>query len=163
MKDFVEVFLGIILAFFLYSILKKISFSLIQLFNFFNLIVIYFALTKGEVFGACLGTVCGLLQDSFSLGVFGVAGLSKTIMGFLAGYIPKKLNVTPLLRNFLFIFILLSIEFMIWTFLSSFIFSEKLYLEKNLNSIQPLSTAILGSLIFLLIKKFKKFSSKHRE
>lgn len=162
MKDFIEVFLGIILAFLFFTVFKKISISLIQLFNFFSLIVIYFALTKGEIFGACLGTVCGLLQDTFSLGVFGVAGLSKTIMGFFAGYIPKKLNVIPFFRNFLFIFILFSLEFILWTFLSSFIFSEKLSIGRTLSSFQPLSTAILGSLLFLLLRKFKNFSSKHR-
>lgn len=159
MKKYIEVFVGIILAFLLYTALRKISISLIQLFNFFSLVVIYFAMTKGEIFGACLGTVCGLLQDTFSLGVFGVAGLSKTIMGFLAGYIPKKLDVTPFFRNLLFIFILLSIEFILWAFLSSVIFSQRILIGRTLSSFQPLSNAIFGSFLFLLLRRFKIFSS----
>ena len=118
------------------------------------------ALEKGETFGACLGTVCGLIQDAFSLGVFGVAGLSKTIMGFLAGYVSKKLDMTPFFRKFLFILVLLSLEFVLWAFLSSFIFSEKLLIGRTLHSFQPVATAILGSLIFLLLKQIKKFSSQ---
>ena len=102
MRDFIEVFVGIILAFLLFFVLGKISASLLQLFNIFGLIVIFFSIKKGEIYGACLGTVCGLVQDAFSLGVFGVAGLSKTITGFLAGFISKKIDIMPLYRNFIF-------------------------------------------------------------
>ena len=98
MKEFIQVTVGIILAFLIFLGLKTISFSLIQLFNIFGLIVIYFAIRKGEIFGSCLGAGCGLIQDAFSLGVFGVAGLSKTILGFLAGYIAKKIDVTSSLE-----------------------------------------------------------------
>lgn len=150
---------GIILVFLFYLALKKISFSLIQLFNIFGLIVIYFAVRKGEIFGACLGAGCGLIQDAFSLGVFGVAGLSKTVLGFLAGYIAKKIDVTPYVRNFLFIFILLGVEFFLWILLSSFIFSEKLFFGRSLYLLQPAVTAILGSLLFILLGKIRHFSS----
>ncbi len=161
MKDVIEVFVGILLAFLFYTIFKRISLSIIQLLNIFSLIVIYFAIEKGETYGACLGTVCGLIQDAFSLGVFGVAGLSKTIMGFLAGYISRKLDVSPFFRKFLLIFVLLSLEFILWAFLSSFIFSEKFLIGRPLHSFQPLATAVLGSVIFLLIGQIKRYSSKH--
>jgi rod shape-determining protein MreD len=161
MKDFIEVFVGLLLAFLFYTVFKRISHSLIQLFNIFSLIVIYFALEKGESFGACLGTVCGLIQDAFSLGVFGVAGLSKTIMGFLAGYISRKLDVSPFFRKLIFIFVLLSLEFVLWTFLSLFIYSERLLIGRTLQSFQPLATAVLGSVLFFLLGQIKKYSSLH--
>jgi len=161
MKDFIEVFVGLLLAFLFYTVFKRISHSLIQLFNIFSLIVIYFALEKGESFGACLGTVCGLIQDAFSLGVFGVAGLSKTIMGFLAGYISRKLDVSPFFRKLIFIFVLLSLEFVLWAFLSLFIYSERLLIGRTLQSFQPLATALLGSVLFLLLGQIKKYSSLH--
>jgi rod shape-determining protein MreD len=109
-----------------------------------------------------LGAGCGLIQDAFSLGVFGVAGLSKTILGFLAGYIAKKIDVTPYVRNFFFILILLGVDFLLWALLSSFIFSERLFLGKTLYSLQPLTTAIIGSLLFYFLGKFKYFSSPSR-
>jgi rod shape-determining protein MreD len=162
MKEFIQVTVGIILAFLIFLALKTISFSLFQLFNIFGLIVIYFAIRKGEIFGACLGAGCGLIQDAFSLGVFGVAGFSKTILGFLAGYIAKKIDVTPYIRNFFFILVLLGVDFILLTLLSSFIFSERLFLGKTLYSLQPLATAIFGSLLFYILGKFKYFSSDSR-
>jgi rod shape-determining protein MreD len=156
MKDLVKVSLGIIIAFLLHTILNKISPSLVLLFNFFSLVVIYFAVEKNEIFGACLGTFCGLIQDSFSLGVFGVAGLAKTIAGFAAGYIAKKIDVHPPLRSFVFIFLLISFEFILWALLYSFIFSGSINTGRGLVFFQPLSTALVGSVLFFFLRKFKR-------
>lgn len=156
MRDFIKVIVGIIVAFLLYTILSKISPSFIHLFNVFSLVMIYFALEKGEVFGACLGTFCGLVQDYFSLGVFGMAGLSKTVTGYLAGYISKKIDVYPLIRSFILIFVLVSLEIILWALLYSFIFPESLTTGRGLIYFQPLITAFLGSFLFLLLRKLKR-------
>jgi len=156
MKDFIKVSLGIIIAFLLYTTLSKISPSLVLLFNVFSLVVFYFAVEKNEVFGACLGAFCGLIQDSFSLGVFGVAGLAKTIAGFTAGYIAKKIDVHPPLRSFVFIFLLISFEFILWALLYSFVFSGSINTGRGLIFFQPLSTALVGSVLFFFSRKFKR-------
>ena len=156
MKDFIKVAVAFIIAFFLYKILGSISLSLVLLFNIFSLVVIYFAIEKNEVFGACLGAFCGLVEDSFSLGVFGVWGLAKTITGFMAGYIPKKINVIPFLRNFVFIFVLISLELILWALLYSFIFSGSINTGRGLIVFQPLSTAVAGSLIFFFLRRIKR-------
>jgi rod shape-determining protein MreD len=156
MKDFIKVSLSIIIAFLLYTVLNKIFPSLVLMFNVFSLVVIYFAVEKDEIFGACLGAFCGLIQDSFSLGVFGVAGLAKTIAGFTAGYIAKKIDIDPPLRSFAFIFFLVSFEFILWALLYSFIFSESINTGRGLIFFQPLGTALVGSILFYLLKKFKR-------
>jgi cell shape-determining protein MreD len=66
MRDFLETSLGIIFALILFSLLSHISVYLIQAINVFSLLVIYVSSTRNEVYGACLGAVCGLIQDSFS-------------------------------------------------------------------------------------------------
>lgn len=158
MRNFVEIGLGIIIAFLLYTIIGKISFSLSQLLNFFTLAVIYFAVKRGELYGACIGTVCGLIQDSFSLGVFGIGGLSKTLMGFLAGFIGQRINVLPLMRNFLFILVLTIGETALSIFLYYFISAEYVREITPLVLFQPLGTAFLGSVVFLILRKFKVLS-----
>lgn len=159
MKDFVEMALSVIGAFLLYSLLAKVSVTSLFLFNFFSLVVIYYALEKGEIYGACLGAFCGLLQDSFSMSVFGVAGIAKTIMGYLAGYFSGKVNVTPIKRNFVFIFLLLCLELVIWAILYSFIFSERVSTGGGLLFFQPLITAVLGSLAYRFVRKLKSSRS----
>lgn len=155
MKDLIRMVLSVLVAFLLYSLLGKISVSLLFIFNFFSLIVIYFALEKGEIYGACLGAFCGLLQDSFSMSVFGVAGIAKTIIGYSAGYFSGKINVTSIKRNFVFVFLLLCVELIIWSVLYSFIFSERVSTGGGIIFFQPLITAILGSLAYRFVRKLK--------
>jgi len=156
MRDFAKIALGVIVAFLIRTAFSKISLSTDYLFNFLTLVVIYFAVARGEIFGTCLGAFCGLLQDSFSLGIFGVAGLAKTITGFLAGYISKKVDVIPLMQSFLFIFMLISLELVLWALLYSFIFSESVNTGGGLIFFQPLSTSLLGCVIFYGIRRLDK-------
>jgi rod shape-determining protein MreD len=156
MKDYMWMFVSVLIAFVLYTLLAKISIPLLLLLNIFSLIVIYYAMEKGEIFGAFLGAFCGLLQDSFSLGVFGIAGIAKTIMGFTAGYVSGKINVTSVRRNFIFILVLLYLELIIWTVLYSFIFSESVNTRGGSIFFQPLITAFVGTLAYRLILKRKK-------
>ena len=156
MRDFIKIILSILIAILLYTTLGKIFPSLIYLFNFFSLVVIYFAIRKEEVLGACLGAACGLIQDSLSLGVFGVYGLAKTITGYLAGYLSKKIDLLSIFRIFVFILFLVSVEFILWMLLYSFVFSEKISIGKGILLFQPLSTALLGSFIFSILGAKKR-------
>ncbi len=163
MKDVLRGLIGIIIAFVIYTIFSRTSYSLVQIINVFSLLVIYYGVKKGEIFGACMGVLCGLIIDSFSFGVFGVAGISKTLTGFLAGYISKKVNVLTFSRNFLFIFILLFIEMAVWILLYAFIFSGPINTGGGLLFLQPLATALFGSLIFTSLEKWKRVFSRKNE
>jgi len=156
MRDLIKIILSILIAILLYTTLSKIFPFLIYLFNFFSLVVIYFAIRKEEVLGACLGAACGLIQDSLSLGVFGVYGLAKTVTGYLAGYLSKKVDLFSIFRIFVFILVLVSIEFILWLLLYSFVFSEKISFGKGVLLFQPLGTALLGSLVFSMSGATKK-------
>lgn len=162
MRDFLETCLGIVIALILFSLLSHVSIYLIQAINVFSLLVIYMSSSRNEVYGACLGSVCGLIQDSFSLGVFGVAGIAKTIMGFLAGYVSKRIDVSSSWRSFLFIFMLITIELIFWAFLYSFIYSKTLNTGKGVVFLQPLITALFGSMLFPQIRKATKAISRYR-
>ena len=56
-------------------------------------VVVYTALTSGRVTGLLTGSIAGLVQDALSGGVIGMAGLSKTIVGFLVGVVSTQFIV----------------------------------------------------------------------
>lgn len=160
MRDVMEAAAGILIAFLFYTLFRKISVSLSESLNFFTLAVILIGLMKGEMAGAFMGMACGLIVDSFSLGIFGIAGLANTLTGYLAGYISRKVNVIPFLRNLVFIGIMASLELAVWMGMSALIFGEGIHFGKGLIFLQPVFTAIVGSLLFLGIRKFK---AKHEK
>lgn len=154
MKNFLEGAAGVILAVVFYTILGKISASLLVLLNAFSWVVLYFALSRHEVFGAVMGTVCGLLQDSLSSGIFGVGGLTKTLLGFGAGYVSRKINVLPLSRTFIFVLIMAAAELILWKSLVRFLFGEAWTAAGGLVLAQPLMTALGVTVVFRLRRRW---------
>ncbi len=56
--------------------------------------VVCMALTMGPVTGLLAGSVAGLIQDALSSGVVGIGGLSKSLVGCLAGAFGRQFIVT---------------------------------------------------------------------
>jgi len=161
LRHFLKISVTTIFAIVLFSVLTKISHEFSLVLNVFNLLVLYFALEEGEIYGAVMGSAGGLIQDSFSIGVFGIAGISKTIMGFLAGYISRRINVVPLVRRAVFIFVMLLSEVFLWMFLYSFVISEEFYTAKGWLFLQPVCTTVLAFIVFPLFKKLAKVLPQH--
>ncbi len=161
LRHFFKISITTIFALVLFSVLMKITPEFSLVLNVFNLLVLYFALEEGEIYGAVMGSVAGLIQDSFSIGVFGIAGISKTIMGFLAGYISRRINVVPFVRRAVFIFVMLMSEVLLWMFLYSFVISEEFYTAKGWLFLQPVCTTVLVFIVFPIFKKLANVLPKH--
>lgn len=67
-------------------------------------VVVYNALTAGQAAGLLTGSMAGLFQDAMSGGVVGMAGLSNTVVGFLAGTIGTQFIVTHTFPRFVVFF-----------------------------------------------------------
>ena len=67
-------------------------------------VVIYAALAMGPVTGLITGTFAGLVQDVLSTGIVGIGGLSKTLVGFLAGVAGTRFIVAQAPSRFVVFF-----------------------------------------------------------
>ncbi len=66
-------------------------------------VVTYLALARGPMAGMLAGSVAGLLQDALASGVIGIGGLSKSLVGYLAGVVAQQFILTaPLPRLVIF-------------------------------------------------------------
>lgn len=153
LKDILRAALATLTAFIFYSLVGGIRPSLMIVLNAFSLIVVTFSVGKGEIFGAVLGAVCGLIQDSFSLGVFGVAGLTKTLLGFWTGYVSKRMDVVPFVRNAAFLLVMSTLELLLWVFFNAFVLRSRVDFRHGILLLQPFVTALLGSLILTVARR----------
>jgi len=153
MRHLIHGAIGAVIAFTLHVILAEISPSLVIIINVFTLVLIYMAMEKGEIFGSFMGMALGLLQDSFSQGIFGIAGISKCLTGFLAGYVSQKINVAPFFRKVVFVAILIIFELMVWSGLYITIGAGSLNEGRSLILAQPFISSLIGCLAFPYIKK----------
>jgi rod shape-determining protein MreD len=144
-KDLLRAFLATALAVLIYSVAGAGTPDLLVVFNAFSVVVLYFAIRRGEVFGAVLGTMAGLVQDAFSLGVFGVGGLTKTLLGFWAGFVSRRIDIAPFGRNVLFTLVLSALETGLWMLLTAVVRPGSVNLQGGLAALQPVITAVLVS------------------
>jgi rod shape-determining protein MreD len=140
-------------AFVFYSLLGSLRPSVLFVFNAFSVVVMVFSIGRGEVFGAFLGAACGLVQDSFSIGIFGVAGLTKTLLGFWTGFVSRRIDVVSASRNALFLFVMSSLELLLWVLLKALVLREPVDFRQGLLVLQPFITALLGTLILKISRR----------
>ncbi len=149
-------FAAVMVSFLAYSALGSSGRELIYIVNFFSIIVIFGAVKKGGPFGTVLGAACGLLQDSFSYGVFGVAGLTKTVLGFLTGGISRRMDVSSPGRNFLFVLVMAALETVLWAALVALVRRQSVFIDHGLMLLQPFVTALLVSAALHFEARFRK-------
>jgi len=131
---------------------RSVPHSYADLFNFLSVAVILLALRHGEGAGAIGGSVAGLIQDSLTLHLFGLAGLTKTCLGFAVGLAYRKLNLTPFINQLLFIFAAGSLELLLWAGLANLIFTFHPPIESGSFWFQPIGTTLLSGFLFRWIK-----------
>ena len=68
--------------------------------NLVLVVVVYVSLMTGPVAGLLTGTFAGLAQDFLSIGVIGIGGLAKTLVGFLTGIVGTQFIVAQPLPRF---------------------------------------------------------------
>ena len=124
--------------------------------------VCFCALSWGPAAGLLAGTLGGLAQDALSGGVLGVGGLSKTLVGFLAGAIGTQFIVAQFVPRL--------VVFVAGTFLHQVVFWSLYALIEHRASAVPWGSvtmqafinAAIGLLVFQIIELAPGFASRRR-
>lgn len=152
-RDGFRAALAVLTAVLVYSLAGQVGPELIVVFNAFSVIVLYFAVQRGEIFGAILGSVCGLAQDAFSLGVFGVSGLTKTLLGYFAGFVAKRVDVSTVPRHGGLALALSFIEVVLGMGLAALVRQEPVNVHGGALFLQPVVTSVLASGAYALERR----------
>jgi rod shape-determining protein MreD len=84
-----------------------VHFAPFQVLDLPLLLVIYFAIARrSAVTGVFAGAIIGILQDSITRQPLGVFGITKTIIGYLAGLLGNRIDTDNYVARLLFIFVL---------------------------------------------------------
>lgn len=122
--------------------------------NLILILLVFYTLKQGQMYGTILGFVLGFLFDIISGGMVGACMFSFTITGFIAGYFFNINKVEINIASFMFVFIV----FLCGT-LSAFLYSSVantnpdvsfLYLIIEEGALPGLYTAAISIPIFIL-------------
>lgn len=125
--------------------------------------VVYVALTSGPVTGMFCGAVAGLIQDALSSGLIGIGGLSKTVVGFLAGIIGTQFIVTHSLPRFVVFFGATAVHAAI--FMGLYILLDLRHFDAPYAAVvrQALANAIVGVIAFKLVELLPGVVERRRD
>lgn len=71
------------------------------------ILLVYYSVKHGQIFGMLLGFTFGLFFDLFSGGLLGAAMFSKTLAAFTAGYFHNENKIEQYLFSYIFLLIVL--------------------------------------------------------
>jgi len=137
------------------SLFRSLPFSAALSVDVFTVAVLLFGTFTGEIPGAVLGAIAGLIVDSFSLGIFGLSGMSLTAGGFLAGFVSRKINIQSWTRLLLFFVVLSAGVFAAGTGLTFLIGRSPIPWAGGLLLVRPAVTAVAAVLIHESIRRWK--------
>lgn len=82
--------------------------------DFILVVVIIIAESRGKLYGELLGFLTGLISDGIGLSMlFGLSALSKTVAGFISGFLKNKRTSMGLFYYYVIIITIILIHFII--------------------------------------------------
>lgn len=115
-------------------------------------VVVYNALASERVTGLLTGSFAGLVQDVLSGGVLGMAGLSKTVVGYLAGIVGTQFIVTHSASRFVVFFLATVLNAVIFMGLYELLGLRHFGTPFAAVALQGVGNAVVGVLVFKVIE-----------
>lgn len=118
------------------------------------ILLFFYGIRQSQIASTVTGFFSGLFLDAFSGGMLGMHALSKTIAGFLLGYIPRAHKIQTLLHFCLFYFVVSIIHDFVYYLLytiNSEIGMWRLVLVHSLPS--TLYSVFIGGIVFYMLKR----------
>lgn len=85
--------IGLLIALTLHTLLDSFYPNALAFFNPYVILVVYYSM-GGNVFGAIIaGVIAGLVQDAFSVAIFGLHAFSLTVCAYIVAYVNSRLSL----------------------------------------------------------------------
>jgi cell shape-determining protein MreD len=78
-----------------------------------------------------------------------------TLTGYLAGLVAMRINVLSFFRNFVFLFLMTGLEFILWNLLAALLVGQAVAGARTLLA-RPLATALLGAVLWGVVRRIRR-------
>jgi rod shape-determining protein MreD len=149
----IVVLLALVGALALQTTISGLTFGGARVVNLVVVAVVYVALQFGAVPGLFAGTVGGLAQDALVGGVIGIGGLSKTVIGFLAGLLGAQFIVAQAFPRFVMFVSATVVHELCFYGLYALAEARPFRIEQTATLIQAVLNAVIGLLVFFVVER----------
>lgn len=121
------------------------------------IVTIYFALMRSSQLGGMLvGAFVGLAQDSLSRSPLGMFGITKTVVGYVAGSIGARIDVDHPFVRLILAFLLFALHRVIFWVLTHGLLGQQMQFEARRTLVLGFLNGIVAVSLFHFLDKLKK-------
>jgi rod shape-determining protein MreD len=130
--------------------------------NLVLVVVVYAGLSFGPAGGLIAGTVGGLIQDSLAGGIIGIGGLSKTLVGFIVGFLGAQFIVSQTVPRFVMFVGATFLHEACFQALYSLVEARPFRLAYSAVGMQAAINGLIGIIAFILVERGPEMLQRRR-
>jgi rod shape-determining protein MreD len=133
-----------------------VRFHYFRVFDFGLLLTIFFAVSRrSQMSGMITGAAIGLLQDGLTQTPFGVFGMAKTLVGFLASSIGIRIDVDNPGSRFLLTFFFYSLHLAIFAAIQVWLMGQSVQINLGHEAGAAVANSLMAVFLFAVLNRFK--------
>jgi len=146
--------IGLIIALTLHSLLDSFSPNALAFFNPYIILVVYYSM-GGNVFGAIVaGVVAGLVQDAYSIAMFGLHAFGLTVCAYTVAYINSRLVLRGTLAFGACLIGAVIVNELVIYFLVTILLRQRIEMFEQGMVFKTIFTCLFGMLVYQLLTLF---------
>ena len=146
--------IGLLIALTLHSLLDSFYPNALAFFNPYLILVVYYSMGGNLVGAIFAGIAAGLVQDAYSMSIFGLHAFSLTVIAYIVAYINSRLVLrgTLLFGACLFGAVILN-ELVIFV-LVNILLKQRIEMFEQAMIVKAIFTSLFGMLVYQLLTMF---------
>jgi len=146
--------IGLIIALTLHSLLNSFFPNALAFFNPYIILVVYYSM-GGNVFGAIVaGVVAGLVQDAYSIAMFGLHAFGLTVCAYTVAYINSRLVLRGTLAFGACLIGAVIVNELVIYFLVIILLRQRIEMFEQGMVFKTIFTCLFGMLVYQLLTLF---------
>ena len=126
-----------------------------QYIDLFLLLNVYFSLGSAPIPSIGVALFSGIVQDSFSQGIIGMNGFSKTVVAYLVSSLSARLMIKHPLIIMLLVALATALDFLILYGLHRLFSLKTVELSKETLAVGSAANALAGSILFQILERIR--------
>ncbi len=146
--------IGLLIALTLHSILDSFYPNALAFFNPYVILVIYYAMGGNLVGAIFAGIAAGLVQDAYSVSIFGLHAFSLTVIAYAVAYINSRLVLRGALVFGACLFGTVILNELVIFVLVNILLKQRIEMFEQGMIVKAIFTSLFGMLVYQLLTLF---------
>jgi rod shape-determining protein MreD len=146
--------IGLLIALTLHSLLDSFYPNALAFFNPYLILIVYYSMGGNLVGAIFAGITAGLVQDAYSMSIFGLHAFSLTVIAYVVAYINARLVLRGTLMFGAILFGAVIVNELVIFVLVNILLKQKIEMFEQAMIVKAIFTSLFGMLVYQLLTLF---------